>query len=117
MKITKKQTIAYLRERLGSDNTFAAQHLVKIYQQQTDDEKNMEQSQQQNGVGFTAYDADFLSSLAKQYIERRSLSPTQMALLMKRMPKYAKQILGMVNQRKLEEMIRKQQNEGANTEL
>ena len=53
-------------------------------------------------AGFTGYDAEFLTSLAKQYSKRKFLSPKQISKLHKVMPKYWRQLLDVSDKNKLE---------------
>ena len=89
---TKSGRIAYIREALGTDPKWAVRGLLRIYQNQTEDEKRVEETNHENGIGFTGADANILTSFAKQVGYGRTMSPKQMALLFKKMPKYAKQL-------------------------
>lgn len=64
-----------------------------VYNNQTESEKNSHATTDDNGVGFTGVDAELLTSFADQARVRGTLSPKQMDLLKKKMPKYWKQIL------------------------
>lgn len=97
----KKDRIALLREKLGTNEAWAIRGLTVIFDYQTADEQNMEATVEHNGVGFTGADGEILSSFAKQIRKGRKMSPKQMALIFKKMPKYAKQLDG-VAQRKAE---------------
>ena len=84
--------INLIRERLILDPDAALEALVAIYSQQTDREQASAATIEDNGVGFTGVDAEILSSFAKQYQVRHRLSPKQLKLVMRKMPKYAGQI-------------------------
>lgn len=72
--------------------------LLKIYEMQTEDEKKVGDTLEDNNVGFNGTDGDFLSSCALQYMRKGELSPKQLAKIRLRMPKYAGQIFNqMVN--------------------
>jgi hypothetical protein len=98
----KKDAIAMYRTKLADNPAWALRGLVKVYEMQTADEQEMEATTEHNGVGFTGVDGEILTSFAKQYIARGTLSPKQMALLYKKMPKYAKQLLTLSDAAKLE---------------
>lgn len=74
--------------------------LLAIFKKQTADEQNTEQTQHNNSVGFSAFDAQLLSSYAKQVLEFEAgrskysspLSPKQFLILRQRMEKYAMQL-------------------------
>jgi len=97
---TKAARLAYVREKLGSSKAWALRALCVIHEGQTSQEQTCERTTELNGVGFTAFDAEILTSLAKQVARHNAnpvyptpLSEKQMALLFKRIPKYAQQVL------------------------
>ena len=89
---TKKDRTAYIRNMLATDARWALKALVRIYENQTEDEKSAEETRLDNGIGFTGADASLLTSYAKQYLARKSLTEGQMAYIFKMMPKYARQL-------------------------
>ncbi len=86
------------RRLLEEDDNFAYYGLKIVYNNQTVDEKQSESVNHNNGVGFRAQDAKFLSSLAAQYFNRRILSEKQLKWLHKMMPVYAGQIVETIAQ-------------------
>lgn len=106
-KITKDEIRDFVKKQLGTNKAWAIKGLLKIFEYQTEDEQEFETTREYNGVGFTGVDAEILSSFAKQYIKRRFLSPKQMTILYKKMPKYWMQIIKIADKRKLEIEIRK----------
>lgn len=105
--ITKAQIKEFVRNQLGSNKVWALKGLLKIYEFQTEDEKYYESTREHNNVGFTGVDGEILSSFASQYKQRGFLSPKQMNLLFKKMPKYWKQIISSSDQMKLMGMVQK----------
>ncbi len=91
--MSKKDMIEQLRHRLASNDRWALRALMRIYQNQTADEQNSESTIERNGIGFTGPDAEILTSFARQYQRRGSLSPKQMIILRRRIPAYARQIV------------------------
>ena len=89
---TQKARVAYIREMLSTDSRWALKGLVRIYNNQTVDEKSSEDTKHDNGIGFTGADGHIMTSIAKQYIARGSLSPKQMGIVHKNMPKYSRQL-------------------------
>ena len=89
---TKKARITHIRSMLGSNSAWALKGLERIFQNQTDDEQNMEQTVMHNNIGFTGADAEIMSSVAKQVRRGRVMSVKQMGLIFKKMPKYARQL-------------------------
>ena len=92
-KITQKDKMNYVRHRLKTDEKWAKQALLLIYSKQTLSEQASGTTHLYNNVGFAGNDAEFLSSLAVQLKSRGSLSPKQMAILMKRIHKYSRQVI------------------------
>lgn len=104
-----KARITYVRQKLSTDAKWAIRALEIVFAGQTASEQTRDITTELNGVGFTAFDAEILSSFAKQ-VERwkankafpSPLSEKQMALLFKRIPKYAEQVL---NRSRLKETL------------
>ena len=93
MKTTKKNTVSFVKTQLGSNKVWALKALVRIFQEnQTDDEQAAGVTRHDNGIGFTGVDAQFLSSLAENYLKYGRLSDKQMGFVFKKMPKYARQL-------------------------
>ncbi len=89
---TKKARIAHIKAMLASNQAWAIRGLLKIYSYQTADEQATETTREYNDVGFNGVDAEILSSFAKQVLAGRTMSLKQMALIYKKMPKYARQL-------------------------
>jgi len=74
--------------------------LIVLFNRQTADEKRTETTRVLNNRGFTAADADILSSLAKQVQRGRTLSPKQLGICRKagkngicRLARYHRQLI------------------------
>lgn len=94
---TKKSKIDFIRTKLQSDAKWAVRGLVKIYDFQTESEKNIGNTTDNNGVGFSGIDGDILSSFAEQVKKGRNLSLKQMSVVFGSMPKYATQLQRIVD--------------------
>jgi hypothetical protein len=103
---TKAERLAYFKAELSTNQTWALRTLEIIFQYQTESEKQADVTVEDNGVGFSGVDAEILSSFAKQaaaFQKKKAagsvppswkpLSPKQLAILMKRMKKYAGQLI------------------------
>lgn len=88
----KYERIAFLKEKLATDQRWAVRGLTRIYEFQTADEQAIGMTREYNDVGFSGVDAEILSSFAEQVLRGRTLSPKQMAIVFKKMPKYARQL-------------------------
>jgi hypothetical protein len=100
--MSKKDLIEHLRQRLANNDRWALRALIRIYQNQTADEQSKDATIERNGIGFSGPDAEILSSFARQYLRRRSLSPKQMNLLQRKIPSYARQIVQCSDTARLE---------------
>jgi hypothetical protein len=105
MKATKSNVLSFVKNQLATNRAWALKGLVRIFERQTADEQSSESTSHDNGIGFTGADANFLTSLAKQYMQRGSLSDKQMAFVFKKMPKYAGQIVSISDVAKLNKMV------------
>lgn len=104
-KITLSLTKDFLKKKLSTDKVWAQKALLKIFEAQTEDEVYFETTKEYNKVGFTGVDAEILTSFAKQLKNRGFLSPKQMTILFKKMPKYWHQIANISNKEKLDRLI------------
>lgn len=71
--------------------------LKHLYTCQTEDEKKSSATREHNGVGFNAYDADFLTSICKQLLKKGTLSAKQKEVARKKLKKYRKQLVTLAN--------------------
>lgn len=93
-KKEKKQFIDNLLKRVDLVGKEAnLRGLLRIFQLQTADEKMSEFTVEYNSIGFTGFDANFMTSLAKQFISKKCLSEKQFISVQKNMKKYAGQLL------------------------
>lgn len=104
-KVTKKAKEQFLKEKLKSDDAWAKRALIRIFEFQTTDEKVAEHTKDHNGVGFTGFDGELLTSFAKQLNRRGYLSERQMDVLRGKMPKYWRQLVAISDQQKLDSMV------------
>ena len=92
----KYERIALLRSKLATNPKWAVKGCQRIYEYQTTTEQNSSATLEHNGVGFTGADAEIMSSFARQINAGRFVgSHKQMAILFKKMPKYATQLDGI----------------------
>lgn len=73
----------------------AQKALLRIYANQTIDEQRVGMTTKYNGIGFTGSDSQILSFFAKQLKKFGRLSDKQNAILMKKIGKYAGQLVKM----------------------
>ena len=93
-KITSKaQLVSMLKTQLATRPQQAIKGLMRIYANQTESEQSSGIVISNNGIGFVHVDSEILTTFAKQFEERGSLSEKQMTILYKKMPKYAGQLI------------------------
>ena len=90
---SKKEIVSRLQKQIEEKDATAIHALLFIYDKQEEEEREYEHTHYANGVGFNKADAEFGSSLARQYRERGFLSPKQMGFVRKLIRKYAGQIV------------------------
>jgi hypothetical protein len=81
-----------VKERIATDQRAAAKAAVRIYNAQTAEEKVVGTAKTYNGVGFSKFDAGFMTEIAKAYIQYGDLYPASYKTCMTIMPKYSGQI-------------------------
>lgn len=81
-----------IQQAIDSNDRAVLKALVMIFDQQTAAEQSTEQTHELNGVGFSAFDAEILTSFAKQYKRKGFLSPKQMEIARKKIRGYWKQL-------------------------
>ena len=93
---------------LANNDRAVERAVIVIFNNQEEDEQIMDSTHKANGIGFTAFDADILSSFAKQINKGRTLSAKQLQIARKpdkfgnmKIAKYWKQLQA--------EIIRKEQ--------
>ena len=100
------QTVEDMRLALETNDRILCGAVLALYKCQTADEQQTQATRHENGIGFNGTDANILSSFAEQIRQRKEqeragtlptgyglLSPKQIAIARKKMPKYAKQLL------------------------
>lgn len=97
-------TPARIREKLLASDVMLERSIVKIFERQTHAEQNAGVTVEHNGVGFTAFDAEFMTGLARRIQrptngerEGHRLSPAQRAAARNKMLKYSKQLAKIID--------------------
>jgi hypothetical protein len=92
-------TLEIVREKLGTDINWMRRALVVITEKnQTSDEQATGDTRWANGIGWNGVDAKILTSFAGQVKKGWKLSDKQVAVAQKKLPKYAKQVLALINE-------------------
>lgn len=88
-----------VKELLKTDTQALYRAIILIYNQQTKAEKMYQSTITVNGVGFTAFDSEFLSSIARKLLAGNQISINQLAKARNQMMKYACQLLALTNEK------------------
>lgn len=94
--------LGFISHKLGTSYQWAQRAISVLYSYQTAEEQEAGDTSLKNGAGFNGTDAFILSSFATQLEKGRNLSPKQLAIAFKKLPKYRKQILASIPSEKLE---------------
>lgn len=92
-KHATKQEIRDLAEKIKQDEKLAIDCLMTVFKEQTAVEQQAHSADTRNGRGFSKFDAELLTSFAKQFKAKGWLSPRQKFITRKRMVKYAAQLV------------------------
>lgn len=93
-------TLLMVKEKLGTDVKWIRRALVVITEKnQTTAEQVSESTISANGIGWNGADAKILTSFARSVKKGWMLSPKQLAVAQRRLPKYAKQVLALINEK------------------
>lgn len=86
-------TVEEIKVKLATNRSWQERAILRLFAAQTADEQVAQVTTHKNAVGFSSFDAEILSSFAKQ-LGRPGyrLSVKQQAIASKRLPKYAKQL-------------------------
>lgn len=96
-----------LRDLIATNDEFATRCLLRLYERQTKEEQQVGDTRLFNAKGFTAWDAQLLSSLAEQRQKGGRLTEKQFVLLRAKLQKYLKQLLEVANGGEKPKRVRK----------
>lgn len=103
--VTKKQIKDFVKGKLSTDRAWALRGVIRILEFQTKDEIKSNNTYDYNGVGFTGFDGEILTSIAKFYLNTGKVSNKQLEILFRKMPKYWKQLVNLSDKDRLLNMI------------
>lgn len=96
-KIWNEEQIKYL---IMTNESVLYSCLKNLYDCQTEEEKATGNTQEDNGIGFNAYDAPFLSAMIKDLKKYGHLTYGQRDKTKQILQKYSKQLVNMANDKK-----------------
>ena len=106
---TQKQWELYLKDLLKSDDVALQRAIVLIYDRQTEEEKQLQQSVDDNYIGFTKWDAKELGGIAIKIKNGQQLTKGELAKSRNKMGKYWKQLMAISKQQQVVREAREQQ--------
>ena len=109
--MTKKEIHSFVRHQLSTNEKWARAALLRIYDRQTENEKAAGVTLVYNNIGFSGAHSEIMSSFAEQLRRKGWLSPKQMKLVFRIIPKYTRQIVEISDQAKLQALVAAKQSE------
>ena len=100
--MSKNTILNFVSHKLATSPKWAERAITVLYGYQTSEEQEAGATKLQNGAGFNGTDAFILSSFANQLEKGRTLSPKQLAIAHKKLPKYRGQIVASISSEKLD---------------
>jgi hypothetical protein len=94
----KTYTKEEIKEKILTNRTWLERGLIAIYNRQTEDEKEVEETKHLNKIGFSGAHAYIMSSFARQLITRKFLTPKQTELTKKILVHYVGQLTSIANE-------------------
>lgn len=105
----KIQCVHFIRKKISSNEKWALRGLLKTYEHQTDEEKNSAETINENGIGFSGVDANFLTGVVDFYNRNGFVTKKQMAIVFVKMKKYAGQLYSICDKEKLYKVMDKEE--------
>jgi hypothetical protein len=90
-----------IEAKITGDDDFAILCLMKLYEKQTADEQAAKQTNKTNRQGFNKTDSLVLSPIAEKVKNGEKLTPIELKLVRKLLPKYAKQLTTLLTQKEI----------------
>ena len=88
--------VLVIKQRLQYDHDFMLKCLLKLYEQQEEDEKAISTTQHTNGRGFNKADAPYLTRCVELYKAEKNLVLSRRIEAAERLKKYAKQLSTLI---------------------
>lgn len=90
-----------IQKLIDENDKAVCRAIVLVYRNQTHHERDAKRTEEHNGVGFSGYDGEILSSFAEFYLRAGFLTPKQIGIARPKMKRYWKQILADMESRGL----------------
>ena len=95
--MSKKWTKDEIKRLLETNNVAVLRGMLRIYDLQTNDEKAVDETKYNNGIGFNGVDGYIMSKFSTFYNERKYLTEKQFNMAKKKIMKYAGQLTKIAN--------------------
>lgn len=89
---TKKERQQRIKDLLAVNDKAVERAVVAIYKLQTEAEKAIEATTDANNVGYSAFDAEIMSSFASRLLKGWPLTEKQMVIARKKISHYSRQL-------------------------
>lgn len=99
-----------IKNKIDESDKALYQCLRILYNQQTDEEKAVGNTQEHNGIGFNAYDAPYLSAMIKSLDKWGHLTNGQKEKTRPLIKKYSKQLAKLANDKKYNKPVFKEED-------
>ena len=97
MSASKKWKKEDIRKLLETNDVAVIKGLIRIYELQTSDERAWETTHNLNGVGFSGFDGEFMTKVAKFFLKNGYVTEKQFKFIKKKMMRYAGQLAKLAN--------------------
>lgn len=98
----QKQWESYLKNLIKTNDKALYKSIILIYEMQTDKERYIGESKEENGIGFAKVDAKEMSDIAKKIKQGNKLTSGEIAKSRNKMQKYWKQLM-IISKRQMKE--------------
>lgn len=97
VKQSMKYTVEQIKDQIINDDRVFHRAIIVLYEKQTEDERNAEQTLHHNKVGFNGVDANFMSYCARWVLDGKQLTGKFKERARQMILKYAKQLTAIAN--------------------
>ena len=87
-----------IRSKLETSQVWLERAVIAIYDRQTYDEQQIHETREQNGRGFSGFDANYLTYIAKWINNGKHLDGKHLSKTRQKMLKYSGQLVRIANQ-------------------
>lgn len=97
--MSKEEVVNLWKDKIAEEPQWALKAAIRIYQQQTPQEKRADMQLDSNGVGFNMVDAPVISPIVKKWLQHKDpsvLTAQEIYQLRVRMRKYAGQLYDLI---------------------